>query len=144
VTITGSRARLLVGALILSVCLNLFGAAVYGARYFWRPDRGGPEAGFTRLIERAPEAAQPALQASFVAHQQALGERVAEARAAREAVQALLRTGEDDPAALESAFAEMRARWSAVQAQMHAIILQALPEMPPEGRTAWAERWPVR
>jgi uncharacterized membrane protein len=144
VTITGNKARLVVGALILSVCLNVFGAALYGATHFWRGERRGPEAMIARLIERAPEEAQPALRASFATHEAALTERFAEVRAAREAVRTVLSSGEADAEALQSAFAEMRARWTAAAAEMDAIIIEAVPQMPPEARTTLAERWGKR
>lgn len=139
-TIAGNRARLIVGALILSVCINLFGAAWLAARYVWRAERG-PESPVARMIERAPEAARPALRTAFAAHEQDLTERFAAARAAREAVQALLRDEAADTAALTSAFAEMRARWAAAAAQMDAAVIEAVPAMPAEARAEWAERW---
>lgn len=139
-TIAGNRARFLVGALILSVCLNLFGAAVYGARHFWRPDRSD-EPPFARMVERAPEAAQPALRRAFAAHEQALTERFEEVRAAREAVRALLRGESADTAALTSAFVELRARWAAAAAERDAVFIEAVPEMPAEARAELAETW---
>lgn len=138
-TIAGNRARALVAALIVSVCFNIFVIAVYGAHFWWRGERG-PETLITRVIERAPEEAQPALKASFAAHDSALRERFEEVRAAREAVRAVLRS-DSDSAALQSAFAEMRARWGAAAAEMDAIIVDAVPNMSAEARAAFAERW---
>jgi hypothetical protein len=49
-----------------------------------------------------------------------------------------------DPAALEAAFAELRARRDSIEILVHRTLVEAMAEMHPEIRGRWAEEWSRR
>jgi len=140
-TITGRKAVLLVGALIASVCLNIAAAATWGARLAQGHPNRSHEFGVGRLIKSAPDEAQPALHARFEEYRPELGERIRAVREARRAVSMLLRDDPADPAALDAAFADLRRKSDDVQSLVHAALIEAATDMPPEVRARWAESW---
>lgn len=143
-TITGRKATLLVGALILSACLNVFAAAAWGTHAFRQDRHGSPGFGIGRLVRSAPEEARETIQARFDAARPEISRRVDAVREARADVGRVL----SDPAAgraeLEAAFAELRRRGEEVEVLVHGTLLDALGEMPGETRSRWAEAWDRR
>lgn len=150
-TITGRKATLLVGAFILSACLNVFAAAAWGTHAF-QERRGHPGFGIGRLVRTAPEEARQVIHDRFEAARPEISRRVDAVREARADIGRVLRDPAVDPAvdpaadraALEAAFAELRRRGEAVEVLVHGTLIDALGEMPGEARTRWAEAWSRR
>ena len=140
-TITGRKATALVAALILSASLNVFAAAAWGTHELWAEPR---RSGFGRLVRSAPAEAQETVEARFEAIKPDMQERIAAVRAARADIARLMRDPDTDPAALDAAFAELRARRDSIEILVHRTLVEAMAEMPPEIRGRWAEEWSRR
>lgn len=140
-TITGRKATLLVGALIVSACLNVFAAAAWGTHAFRHEPRRHPGFGIGNLVRTAPEEARRTVHDHFEAAKPEISRRVDAVREARANIGRVL----SDPAAgraeLEAAFAEMRSRGEEVESFVHGTLIDALDGMPAETRSLWAQEW---
>lgn len=143
-TITGRKASILVGALIVSVCLNVFAAAGWATHEF--KDRGRRSGGYgiARLIQSAPEPARGIVEAEFQAAKPAILERVRSVREARADIARLVRDPDADDAALQAAFSELRRRGGEVEILVHETLLKTLGRMPQDARSQWAGAWENR
>ena len=142
-TITGRKAPLLVGVLILSLSLNVFGAAVWASHKF--RDRSGPYGfGIGRLVRSAPEPAQEIIRQRFDDARPQIAAGFEGMREARGAIATAMHDPATSPEALAQAFAEMRRRADAVELLVHETLLDALATMPPDLRTRWAGEWAER
>ncbi|WP_142850119.1 periplasmic heavy metal sensor [Telmatospirillum sp. J64-1] len=142
--VSGRMARLLLGALILSVCLNLFAAAAFGGRFLAQPERGKGQGGIERMVHSAPEAARPLFAAKLEENQEELTERSRAMAEARREVARLLRSEGMDAAAYEAAFAQLRERMNNMHSLIDSILIETLAEVSPEIRAEWAQRWERR
>jgi uncharacterized membrane protein len=139
-TLTGRAATLVTAALILSVSVNLFGAAAWGTNELKQGSRPSSH-GIERVIRSAPEEARAGLRAELEAARPAIREQVGEVREARAAIARLLRDPHADRQALATAFADLRHRHGEVAVLMHDAMIEAMAEMPTEIRGRWAEAW---
>lgn len=140
--VSGRTAKVLLGALVLSVCVNLFAAAAVGGRMMG-PPKDRPR-GVERLLLSAPEAARPAFSATLERHRDVLDARAEAVAEARRTVARTLRDDTADAAALDAAFAELRAAMGSMYGLIDALMVETLAEVPPETRAAWAQRWERR
>lgn len=151
VTFTPRAGKWLLAGLIVSLGLNLFFGAMILGRHFHQP-RGemfaeravpGADRPLRRIAQRMfaslPDDQRPILESAFAAQRPKLAAASQAAREAREKVRVILNADTLDPAALDRAFADLRARTEEVQLVMHAAIANAAARMSPEGRKRLAE-----
>lgn len=152
VTFTPRAAKWLLAGLIVSLGLNLFlGSMIFG-RHFHRPhgemfaERAVPAADrplrriAQRMFASIPDDQRPILESAFAEQRPKLAAASQASRDAREKVRLALQAEPFDPAALDRAFAELRARTDDVQSVMHITIAGAAAKMSGEGRkhlAAW-------
>ena len=151
-TISGTKANWLVGAAILSLCLNLFliGMMAGGRMHGFGPHGpGGSMGGFMGgfgpgmmagmdgvppevrdLVKRKFEAQKP----KFEAGRDAI-------KAAKDKLAAAAAADPYDPAAFDAAFQEMQQAMQGMADAAHETIAQILPEVPVELRRDWIEHW---
>lgn len=108
-TLTGRRARWVVGALIASLALNLFVAGIFLSGVLMRP--GGHDRGIHRLLHDMPEPQRDAVKTAFEARRPELRQRLMALKDARGELKAVIRaTPMASPEALEDALARVAAR----------------------------------
>lgn len=140
--LSGRKAALLVGALILSVCINMLAAGLILGKGWGTPrsKRGGEHA-VERLLETLPEQTRAAARSRFEAHRPELRDRLSAVREARKNVAALLGRPEVSREQLDAALAELRSRSADAQQVVHQAMVEAAADMPPEARRQWQPRW---
>lgn len=143
-TVSGRKAAILVGALIASLCLNLFVAAAWTVREARGSAHRPAGHGIERLIRTAPPDVRAAIKPRFDAARPVIRDRIGEAIAARRELAALMRAPEVDPAALNEGFAKLRQKGDAVETLVQETLVEALAAMPAETRTRWADAWERR
>jgi uncharacterized membrane protein len=128
--------------LVLSLALNLFFAGLFVTRHAFGPR--GPDAMLARLIgELGAQLSDPdraTLQRVFDAHAAEIKERSAQARQSRTGIRAAMVAQPFDPAALTSAVEEAGARDLAMRRAVERMLLEAAPQVSPDGRgklAAW-------
>ena len=142
-TLSGRTATATLVALVVSVCLNVFIAGLIAGRV--TTGEGAqlrqPDAGLERFMATIPEEARPVIRQALRANRRDLQGYVVALRDARQEAAAVVSREPFDPAALESALANVRERSQALQAEIHAIIAEAIDRLPPDLRAEMAERW---
>lgn len=143
-TLSGRTGTLVVVALVLSVCLNVFVAGIVAGRVTSgagtpvRPNAGG---GLERFMATVPSEARPILRRAFGENRGGLQGMVAAVREARQEAAAVVAREPFDQAAFEAAMADVRDRSEDLQAAVHGIIGEALNDLSPDLRGEMAERW---
>lgn len=143
-TVTGRKATLLVGALIVSVCLNLFGIAAWATHELKHGSHRSSGYGIGRLVHSAPEEARETIKAQFEAAKPEIRERVKAVRKARADIARLMSDPNVDSAALETAFADLRRHVGEVEVLVHHTLIEAIVKIPADVRSRWAEDWRKR
>lgn len=145
-TVSGSGARWLVGAAIVSLCLNLFlvglmaGHWVYGPRF--GPGGPGPRPhGVEAMIAGLPEDVRPLFKKSFEAAKPQFDAARSQIRAARDKLAQAAEADPFDPAALDSAFHDLQQAMDAMALTAHQTIREILPQIPAKERHDLVEQW---
>ncbi len=142
-TLSGRTGTAVLVALVVSVCLNVFVAGLIAGRatgFGPAPDRASG-AGLERFMATVPAEARPVIRRALRENRRGLQGMVAEIRDARQDAAAVVAREPFDEAAFEAAMATVRDRSQALQEAVHAIIAEALADLPPEVRAEMAERW---
>jgi len=142
-TLSGRSATLILIALVLSVCLNVFVAGMIAGRVSSGgapPERASRE-GLERFMATVPGEARPVIRRALRENRRDLQDLVAAVRDARQDAAAVVAREPFEQAEFEAAMAGVRDRSEALQAAVHGIIAQALDDLSPELRAQMAERW---
>ncbi len=147
-TLSGRTGTVVVVALVVSVCLNVFIAGLVIGRVSGgrgaAPDQPTNAGGLERFMATVPAEARPVIRRAMVENRRDLQGLVAAVREARRAAAAAVAREPFDPVAFQTAMATVRERSDALQAEVHAIIAEALDDLSPELRSEMAERWGAR
>jgi uncharacterized membrane protein len=141
-------------ALLASLALNLFVAGMISGRYFAPEPPGpplaaghplafgdGPMRGLVkRMAANLPREHRPAFHAAFAEHREALGAAGKRMREAHHDVRRAIAAEPFDPAALDAALANLRAREDEFRHEMHAAVADAVGRLPPEARHHLSKR----
>jgi uncharacterized membrane protein len=119
--------------LVISLALNFFLAGWIGARFVHGFD-GHRGWSITRLVRDLPEEQKKAVLAIFEAHRDQIRGVMDEMHDTRREVADLLIAEPYDPEAVAQALANLRADSAAMQESMHAALLEAAANLPPEAR----------
>ena len=125
----------------LSLAGNLFAGGLILGRHFFQPSRPGLEATAQRFIETVPEAARPIIRRHLRDNAIEIALQLRQIRQARQYVAEVVGRPTLDDKALTDAFAQLRARTTALQELIHKALAQAIEEMPANVRTEWQARW---
>lgn len=141
-TLSGRVAVSVLVALFLSICLNVFvGGLIAGRMTSGDPAPLRRDSELQRFIATVPRDARPAMRQAFRANRSELQDLNAEVQAARMDAAALVAAEPFDRAAFEAALAIDRERSLTLQAAVHAVIAEAIEQLPPGLRAEMAERW---
>lgn len=150
------RSRWLTIALVISLGINLLilgaiaGHLLSGQRHMWqRPGMMQGEAGrgsdrpgdmvIQRMTAALPAEHRPAFEAAMAQHRAQLVEAGRTVRDARMKVRDAMVAEPFDPAKLDAAFAELRARSQELQTAVHAGVSAAAAKLPADARQKLAE-----
>ena len=149
-TISGSGARWLMGAAVVSLCLNLFlvglmaGHWIYGPR-FGPMGPGGPEGpgshGMEAIIAGLPEDVRPLFKKSFEAAKPQFDQARDQIHAARDKLAKAAEADPFDPAALDAAFHDLQQAMDGMALTAHQTIRDILPQIPAKERHDIVEQW---
>jgi uncharacterized membrane protein len=145
--------RLMRIVLVVSLALNLFVVSAVAVDAFthggWTRSffgmHGGRGPGLLGLPNprelRAilPEQDRAVLDSTMEAHRPQFRERFQGMGDARDAVAAAIKAEPFDPAKLETAFADLSTRWSAISAEAQAMLTDLITHLSPEGRAKLAQ-----
>lgn len=152
-TLSGSKAKWLIGVAVVSLCANLFlvglatGHRIYGPGFFGhgRPDGpDGPRRGVEAMIAGVPEDLRPMIKQKFDAARPQFQAQRGTVRAARDKVIAAAEADPFDPAAFDQAFQDLQTAMDGMGAIAHQTIREILPQIPAEKRRALVDRWAKR
>jgi uncharacterized membrane protein len=151
VTFTPRMGKWLLGLLVVSLGVNIFLGSMMIGRHFHRPhgqmfaERAVPGADrplrriAQRMFSSIPDDQRPILEQAFADQRPNFSAAGQASREARERLRVVLSTEPFDAAALDRAFADLRARTDDVQKVMHTTIASAAAKMSPAGRKKLAE-----
>jgi uncharacterized membrane protein len=147
-TLTGPRAKWLIGIAAVSLCVNLFLVGSMAGHWFPR-DHGGPGGpdGPRRLeamIAGMPENLRPLIKDKFEAAKPQFEAQRNNIRAARDKVAVAAEAEPFDPAAFDQAFKELQESMAGMGAIAHQTIREILPQIPAEQRKQLVEKWSKR
>ncbi len=129
----GRWTKVLGVVLVVSLAFNFFLIGWMGAR--WVYDRHmGPKFSVTRLVHDLPDEQREAVLAVFEESRDNVHEAMDRLRDARHAVSDAMLAEPFDPEAAALALAELRRQSTAMQETMHAALLEAAVNLPPETR----------
>lgn len=139
-TISGAKAKWLVGAAIVSMCLNLFLLAGMVAGRMHGP-WGGPEGKGGMVMATVPHELRPVIREKLKARGPAFKQEREKMRALNVHVADAMAADPFDKARLDAALAELEQ--SAGQLLHHAQegLAEIAAELTPEQRKQWAEGW---
>lgn len=145
-TVSGSRARWLVGGAIVSLCLNLFLVGSLAGHWFSGPPfgRGGPGSRMEAMIEGLPDDVRPIFKKEFAAAKPQFDAARDQVRAARDKVEKAAEADPFDPAAFDQAFGELQIAMDGIQKSAHDTISRILPQIPAKQRHDLVEQWSKR
>jgi len=149
-TLSGSKAKWLVGVAAVSLCVNLFlvgimaGHWAYGPGFLRPGGPDGPRRGMEAFIAGVPEDLRPMIREKFDAAKPQFQAQRAEIRAARDKLAAAASADPFDPAAFDQAFGAFQQTMSGMGAIAHQTIREILPQIPAEQRKQLAEKWSKR
>ena len=146
-TISGSRAKWLVGIGVVSLCLNLFLAGLFGGHWLYSPRFGGPGGprGPEAMLMGVPEDLRPLIKQKFDEAKPQFEAARQQMRDARKKVVAAAGADPFDPAAFDQAFDQLQKATDGIQTIAHHTILEILPQIPAKQRhdlvQKWSKRW---
>jgi hypothetical protein len=155
-TLSGSKVKWLIGAAIVSLCLNLFlvGLMAGGRMHGWGPHGpDGPGGGFMGGMMRGfgpgmmpgldgvPPEVRDLVKQKFEAQKPKFEAGRDAVKAAREKLASAASADPYDPAAFDAAFQEMQQAMLDMAATAHATIGEILPQVPAETRRDWVAHW---
>jgi uncharacterized membrane protein len=152
-TISGPSAKWLVGAGIVSLCLNLFlvgmmaGHWLYGPRYGQMGPGGtigGPGRGLEAMVMGLPAELRPLIKDKFAAAKPQFDAARSQMRAARGKVAQAAEADPFDPTAFDAAFGELQTAMDGMQKIAHDTIRDILPQIPAKERQHLVEQWSRR
>jgi uncharacterized membrane protein len=150
-TLSGSRAKWLIGIAAVSLCVNLFlvglmaGHRIYGPGLFGHDGPGdGPRRGLEAMIAGMPEDLRPLIKEKFEAAKPQFQAQRDKIRAARDKVTTAAEAEPFDPAAFDQAFKELQDSMAGMGAIAHQTIREILPQIPAEQRKQLVEKWSKR
>lgn len=131
---------ILLGALALSLCANLFFIGFYAM-----PWKHGPYDRIDRLsaiaaVSQAPPELEELMRAELEKARPEIREAFRAMRDSRRAAREAMRAEPFDAAALDRAYVDMRARSDAFQALVHATAARAIAQAPAEARAGVQSR----
>lgn len=134
-TLQGKAVYAVLGAFVLSLCLNAFLVGVYASGRYHHGDRAAFKPGGWMTF--LPEPVRHAVRENLDVNRAEMQERIRAAREARRHVRDLLRSEDTTKEELNAALAEVRARTSDVQAFVQDKVAEAVLKLPPEVRKNW-------
>jgi len=137
----GRWTRPLAIALVLSLALNVYGAAWYLTREAtsnWTPEAQG--SWITRLAQVLPEDDQRTVAEVVAAHKPRMEELFIDMREATGDVWTAMATEPMDEDAVQAALAEVRSRQDLLHLELHATLLEMGQRLPYEARQTLADR----
>lgn len=129
---SGRMMRVLAGALLVSLCLNLFAAGAWFSANRLADRRVDASVG--SLMRGYPPELRRDVMRRLAADRHAFHAAIAELRAARQRMRAAMRAEPLDPDALTRSMDEVRTATTALQARLHAALAASLAQAPVEGR----------
>ena len=133
-TFTGRTGTFLLGALIVSLCVNLLLAgAMIGGRW-----HDGPR---HRFLENVPEQARPVMEQVFDAHRPEFDARRDAIRQARMKVADALKADPVDQAQLDQAMDDYLQKSMAMRQFGLQVMVEIAQKLPPDVRRDMAEQW---
>jgi len=149
-TLSGSRAKWLIGVAAVSLCVNLFlvglmaGHKIYGPGLFGHGGSDGPRRGIDAMIAGVPEDLRPMVKQKFDAAKPQFQAQRAQIKAARDKLAAAAEADPFDPAVFDQAFHEFQQTMEGMGAIAHQTIREILPQIPAEQRKQLVEKWSKR
>ncbi|WP_395016641.1 periplasmic heavy metal sensor [Dongia sp.] len=149
-TISGSKAKWLIGVAAVSLCVNLFGVGliaghrIYGPGFFGPGGPDGPRRGMEAMIAGVPEDLRPMIKEKFEAAKPQFQAQRKEIKAARDKLAAAAEADPFDPAAFDQAFGDFQQAMSGMGSIAHQTIREILPQIPAEQRKQLVEKWSKR
>lgn len=145
-TLTGSRAKWLIGIAAVSLCVNLFLVGSMAGHWYPRGHGGpdGPRRGLEAMIAGMPEDLRPLIKERFEAAKPQFQAQRDNIRAARDKVTTAAEAEPFDPAAFDQAFEELQQSMAGMGAIAHQTIREILPQIPAEQRKQLVEKWSKR
>jgi uncharacterized membrane protein len=149
-TVSGPKAKWLIGVAVVSLCVNLFlvglmaGHWIYGPGLFARGAHDGPRRGFEAMIAGVPEDLRPVIKEKFDAAKPQFQAQREQIRAARDKLAAAAKADPFDPTVFDQAFAEFQQTMSGMGAIAHQTIREILPQIPAAQRTELVDKWSKR
>jgi uncharacterized membrane protein len=149
-TIGGSRAKWLVGGVVVSLCLNLFLVGLLAGHWMYGPHGGGHSGASGRgggpeaMIMGVPPELRPMVKQKFDAAKPRFQAARDQMHAARDKVAAAASADPFDPAAFDQAFGELQQAMDGVQKIAHETISEILPQIPAKERKDLVDKWSKR
>ena len=147
-TLTGARAKWLIGIAAVSLCVNLFLVGSMAGHGFPRDHDGGgpdgPRRGLEAMIAGLPDDLRPLIKDKFEAAKPQFQAQRDKIRAARAKVAVAAEAEPFDPAAFDQAFKDLQAAMSGMGAIAHQTIREILPQIPAEQRKQLVDKWSKR
>ena len=150
-TVSGSKAKLLIGVAVVSLCLNFFLVGSMAGHWMHGPRFGGPDGGpggdrrgFEAMISGVPEGLRPMVKDKFAAAKPQFDAARATVRDARQKVIAAAEADPFDPAAFDAAFQELQQAMGGMGAVANQTIRDILAQLPPDQRHKLVEKWSRR
>lgn len=145
--------RWLVALLVLSLAGNVFLGGLYAGAWLGDGEDASVESGekggesgrhpgqriFKRMAEALPEADRATFEAAVAGQREALATAGLAMQEARNQVRAQFKAEPFDRAALDAAFADMRAKSQAFWETLHGVMAGAVAALSPEGRKKLSE-----
>jgi uncharacterized membrane protein len=139
-TVSGAKAKWLLGGLVVSVCLNLFLLAGMVAGRMHGP-LGGPEGKGGMVMATVPPELKPIIRDKLKARGPEFREEKEKMRALRLHVADALAAEPFDPAKLDAALTELEQSAGKLLHHAQEGLAQIAGELTPEQRKQWAEGW---
>jgi Spy/CpxP family protein refolding chaperone len=134
-TLTGRTGTVVVGALIVSLCVNLLlGGMMLGGRW-----HDGPR--HPRLLTSVPEEARPMVKEVFESHKAEFDTHRDAIRQARMKVADLLKADSIDQAQLDQALTELSQQSQAMRQFGLQVMVEIAQKLPPDLRREMADQW---
>jgi uncharacterized membrane protein len=125
----------------LSLAGNLFTGGLILGRHVFQDKAPAAQQAIRRFFQTVPKEARPVVRRHFRDHAGEILDHLRQIRQARAHVAEVMARPELDKAALADAFAQLRARTTALQVLAHGIMMQAVEELPAKDRAEWQKRW---
>jgi len=149
-TVSGSKAKWLIGVAAVSLCANLFlvglmaGHRIYGPGLFGHGGPDGPRRGMEAMIAGVPEDLRPMVKEKFEAAKPKFQAQRDQIKAARDKLAAAAEADPFDPAAFDQAFGDFQQAMGGMGTIAHQTIREILPQIPAEQRKQLVEKWSKR